>query len=451
MSDFIPPDGIQWHEGMLLSPQHFQQMTLRQEALLHYHLGAIQPFHWGVRQLSVDPSLLVDGTFRINDMVAIMPDALLVVHPSGEGDLELDLAPYMDEIMQHPMLVHVVVPALKSDTPNRGDLARYESAEGPPTADFNTGETSVRIPRMRPRVGLLLGEKPSEKYVSFPVAEIAYRNEALVLTDFVPPCLWVPTGSVLGRRCALLAKTLREKAVFLSERLMGPSARAGDPMVAETQGLIRGLVAGLPLFEASINTGVTHPHQIYLSLCNLLGNLAAVGGGFVPPALPPYNHNDLRGTFNRALDFALRMIESVREAYVAIPFERNEGRFELTIDKAWAGEYLIIGARGKPGASEREVASWMADALIGSEVVVPSMEERRVSGPTRDVIEKDDALGLMPVRGVALIRVANDPAYILADEVLQVINRGDPQAENGPADLVLYISNQAATATGSAK
>ncbi|MGB0672075.1 MAG: type VI secretion system baseplate subunit TssK, partial [Rhodospirillales bacterium] len=441
MSDFIPPDGIQWHEGMLLTPQHFQQMGLRQEALLHYHVGAIQPFHWGVRQLSVDPSLLVDGTFRINELVAVMPDALLVVHPNGEGDLELDLQPYMDEIMQRPMPVHIVVPALKSDTPNKGDLARYESAEGPPTADFNTGETSVRIPRLRPRVGLLLGEKPSDKYVSFPIAEVAYRNEALVLTDFVPPCLWVPTGSVLGRRAAMLAKTLREKAVFLSERLMGPSARAGDPMVSETQGLIRGLVAGLPWFEATLNTGLSHPHQVYLALCNLIGNLAAVGGGFVPPALPPYNHNDLRGTFNRALDFALRMIESVREAYVAIPFERKDGSFELMLDKAWVKGKLIIGARGRPGVSDSEVAAWMEDALMGSEPMVPSMEERRVLGPERRRLEREDSLGLVPVRGVALIELEADPAYVLADEVLQVINRGDPRGERAPADLVLYISN----------
>ncbi len=36
--DMIPdvPADVLWHEGMLLSPQHFQQSALRFERLLHY-------------------------------------------------------------------------------------------------------------------------------------------------------------------------------------------------------------------------------------------------------------------------------------------------------------------------------------------------------------------------------------------------------------------------------
>src|SRR5262249_28543467 len=45
------PAAIQWYEGMLLAPQHFQQSSLRQEALLAYHLAALSPYHWGVSRL----------------------------------------------------------------------------------------------------------------------------------------------------------------------------------------------------------------------------------------------------------------------------------------------------------------------------------------------------------------------------------------------------------------
>ncbi|HYL06343.1 MAG TPA: hypothetical protein VE075_09905, partial [Thermoanaerobaculia bacterium] len=60
----VPP-AIQWHEGMLLAPQHFQLFAQRQELLLQYHAAAISPFHWGVRSCRVDPVMLVDGTFRV--------------------------------------------------------------------------------------------------------------------------------------------------------------------------------------------------------------------------------------------------------------------------------------------------------------------------------------------------------------------------------------------------
>ena len=38
------PEAIQWHEGMLLAPQHFQQLAWRQETLLHYATLAASPF-----------------------------------------------------------------------------------------------------------------------------------------------------------------------------------------------------------------------------------------------------------------------------------------------------------------------------------------------------------------------------------------------------------------------
>jgi len=53
------PGAIQWHEGMLLAPQHFQQLSIRYEELLHYHLMMISPFHWGIRRLKIDQVLLL--------------------------------------------------------------------------------------------------------------------------------------------------------------------------------------------------------------------------------------------------------------------------------------------------------------------------------------------------------------------------------------------------------
>ena len=40
------PEAVQWHEGMLLAPQHFQLSARRGEALLGYALGAAAPFAW---------------------------------------------------------------------------------------------------------------------------------------------------------------------------------------------------------------------------------------------------------------------------------------------------------------------------------------------------------------------------------------------------------------------
>jgi hypothetical protein len=59
-----PPDRIQWHEGMLLSPQHFQQEAARVDALVAWHTLASSPYSWGIRRLELDQSLRNELTYH---------------------------------------------------------------------------------------------------------------------------------------------------------------------------------------------------------------------------------------------------------------------------------------------------------------------------------------------------------------------------------------------------
>jgi type VI secretion system protein ImpJ len=52
------PDAILWHEGMLLHPEHFEQMTSRQELLLQHHASSA-PFAWGISRMLVDEAALL--------------------------------------------------------------------------------------------------------------------------------------------------------------------------------------------------------------------------------------------------------------------------------------------------------------------------------------------------------------------------------------------------------
>nr|MDP9121335.1 type VI secretion system baseplate subunit TssK [Acidobacteriota bacterium] len=167
-------DAIQWHEGMLLAPQHFQLLSLREEELLQYHALTISPFHWGVRRLEIDPVLLVEGTFRVTELEAVMPDGLLVFRPDDPSALEIDLTAFAEAMKGRPLAVHLAVPARRQGlSPVRGELPRYESFEGPAIADETSGDGDLRIPRLRPRLCLLAAEVPPQKYVSFPLARVS--------------------------------------------------------------------------------------------------------------------------------------------------------------------------------------------------------------------------------------------------------------------------------------
>ncbi len=437
------PDAIQWHEGMLLAPQHFQQMTIRNDDLLHYQLEAAVPFHWGIKSLTIDTVLLIEGTFRLLEVEAIMPDGLVVYHTQAtEGNLEVDLTPFTDEMAQKPVSIYLVVPAKKEGQVSaRGTLARYSSAEGRPVIDENTGESELSIPRLVPRLSLLITDKPPQKYTALPLARASYKNETYSMTDYLAPCLNVSLKSPIGRMCSAVSRRLREKSVFLAERISSPAAALKGPMSLETKLLIHAMVSGLPGFEALLSTGRAHPYTLYLSLCAILGNLSALGTGLVPPVLAPYNHDDLFANFDETRAYIFRVIdEGILESHTAIPFDFENGVFSLRLIRAWTSPTIVVGVRGRTAMLEEEVMAWFDESLISSDIHVESLKEKRIRGADRERIDGDEEL--LPTRGVTLYSVKTDAEFVSPDKKLQVFNTSDPTNKRGPAEIILYVRNK---------
>lgn len=425
---------------MLLAPQHFQQLSLRQEALVQYNTMRFVPFAWGVHRLSIDQNLLLTGVFRVLELEAVMPDGLVVSHKGPKGaPLEIDLAPQKEEIARQMLTVHLAIPD-RACRLGQGDIARYETFEGEPVADENMDASELQIPRLKPRLTLLATETPPSKYVSFPLARVQHRNEAFALTSFIPPMTEVPLQSPLGDLCSLTAKRLREKAMFLADQLQAPSATIGLPSVLETKSRIQSLVAGLPSFEAVLSTGRSHPYLLYLAFCSLAGHLAALGNSLLPPLFPPYSHNDLRSTFEQVQAFAFRMMtEGVSEAYSGIPFRFENGIFSLAFDPSWTGRRLLLGMRGQTGMAEKDLMKWGETCLIGSQNIMGSLHEKRILGAQRQFIERDEELAVS--RGTFLFLLQAEPGLIKPGEILQIMNTVDSTRPFRPEEIVLYVKN----------
>ncbi len=437
------PDAIQWHEGMLLAPQHFQQMTIRNDDLLQYHITAATPFHWGIQSLTIDTVLLIEGTFRVLEVEAVMPDGLVVYHtPATEDNLEVDLTPYTDEMSQKPVSIYLVVPAKKEgEVSARGTLARYNSVEGRPVIDENTGESELSIPRLVPRLSLLITDTPPQKYAALPLARVSYKNETYSMTDYLAPCLTVSLKSPVGRMCSAVSRRLREKAVFLAERISSPAAALRGPMSLETKLLIHAMVSGLPEFEALLSTGRAHPYTLYLSLCTILGNLSALGTGLVPPVLAPYNQDDLFANFDETRAYIFRVIdEGILESHTAIPFDFENGVFSLRLIRAWTTPTIVLGVRGRTAMPEEDVMAWFNESLISSDINVESLKEKRIRGADREKIDGDEEL--VPTQNVTLYSVRTTAEFISPDKKLQVFNTSDPMNKRGPAEIILYVRNK---------
>lgn len=433
------PLPIQWHEGMLLSPHHFQQQDLRWDALLLHQSAHLSPFPWGVADVAFDEGALKDGILRVLRLSGIFPDGLAFDYSAAaDPELGAPLAPHLERLSTNPLPVHVAICGVRpGQNLLKGELARYDSVEVEGAVDVNTGDGELAIPRLRPKLQLLLEDDPSAKFVSFPLARLTYQNGQFTFADYVPPLLRVAQSSRLGNLCGDLARRLREKAVYLAEQMRAPSAAERPPQTLERRLMVHALSAALPPLEALLATGRSHPFPLYLALCGVLGQVAMLGNQPVPALLQPYNHNDALRAFAEVRRIVLGAAEEgVHETFSAYPFHFEADSFRLLFDPVWAGRPLVLGVRARPGITEKESIDWMEGALIGSSSRVPGLRKNRVRGAARRRIES--AGDLVPGRDVTLWTLAADADNVVPGELLEIRNLDDA-GKSRPVEIVLYL------------
>ncbi|XXT19909.1 type VI secretion system baseplate subunit TssK [Sorangium sp. So ce429] len=433
------PAAVQWHDGMLLSPQHFQESARRSERLLDYHLGQLHPFHYGVHHLEIDAGLLASGTLRLLEIEAILPDHLVVHHTTRDPELQVDLKPHAAELVAGPLTAYLAVPREHlGGAAVGGEFARYRSVEGAPIPDDNTGDEPLPVPRLVPLARLLVAAAPPARFVCLPIAEVRREGEALVRTEYLPPCMAVPLASPLGAMCGQIVARLREKALRLADRLGAHSLTKERELIAELRRQIHALVAALPPLEVALGTGRSHPYALYLALASLVGQLAALARTPVPPVLPAYQHDDLRASFRAARDHIFRLVdEGILESFTTHPFDFGEGRYRVEFLQRFAGRPVLVAARGRRGAPEKELIAWIEGALIGSARRAREMQQSRVLGVGRRRVDRYE--DLIAPGGTVLFQLEESSPYVDPDEPLVLFNTGDPTAAAGPAELVLYV------------
>lgn len=458
-------DAIQWHEGMLLTPQHFQQMSLRQEQLLHYTIKYLSPFYWGVLHLKFDSIRLADGQFAVFELEAMMPDGLMVAHDAEIEELSIELPKkQIEETKQKNILIHLAVPnyLLNSTKSER----RYRSIEGESVRDMNEGEGGVSIPRLKPRLRLFLDQvPPRNRFTSLPLAQVAYLNEAWEVTSFVPPVLQVNSRSILGEMLTSVIQQARGKAKFLSEQLRASAAiQSSNAMMFNTQNILQGLGTALPQLEAMLATEVNHPYPLYLGLCALAGSIATFTSAMVPPVFEAYQHNDLRASFAPVCEFIGEILDRIRESYIAFPFDRQNQQatlkfspplqwlvpkhyFVLKLESQRLLQdqdkiYCVIGLKSQEGVPKpEELISWGESCLIGSSTQINFIRERRTYGAQRkQIIGRENKLNLLPPQGIVLFRVEVDNKFIEPDEVLIIVNELEKIPH--PTEIILYAEPQ---------
>ena len=442
----IPP-AVQWHEGMLLSPQHFQQAARRQEILQSYMTLAAAPHGWGVSRLGIDRAALVGRVFAVTELEAILPDGLVVTHyahldPSAPR-LELDLAPFLADPRPRQIAVHLAVAAHHSGAGQDGGHQRYRQFEDSEILDENTGDNGISMPRRVPLLGLQVTESPqhlpSQRFVSLPLAVLECGAQGPIRIDYEPPRFRLDQESLVFLRASRVCADLRSKATEWGVRLSGALAEGQSAVASESVTTLRMIARGLPRLDALLTTAATHPFDLYLALCDIAGDLSVIGGEVMLPAFGGYRHVDLLGTFHAVASYIDAALHQLRTPYSSVAFEHPEpGRFTLAMQPDYhRTTSLVIGARLGAGQDAASVREWFDTAVIGGAARIAAMRNNAVIGAERHAIGSAAELDLLPPPNMVLFRVSTAAGFVAAGDVLE-ISQDTAKALSEPVELRLF-------------
>ncbi len=447
-----PPEPVQWYEGMLLSPQHFQQHARQQEALVAYRLDAVARYGWGVREVSVDGDALKSGRVVVRQLEAVMPDGLSVQHPLPETrhhPLEITVEPGPDR----PVTVYLSVPRYRSaDAAPESVAGRYRSVIGAAERDDNTGADEVPIPRLRPNLQLTAEDALEGTFVHLPLLRLsAEANEIAADPSFDPPRLSIAQSPGLTRLVQEVSDQMLSKAKAVAAMGRSDQARNNAAIQRDTRDQVQAISACLPAVRALLDAGA-HPFEIYLELTRAQGAMTALTGQ--PPEELPigYRHTDPMASF-QALAAALhRQLAAVSARYVVRRFHADpqSGTFYLRIPGNWlqaaqvgAVPKLLVGARPGATATPEAVVAWMRNARIATYDRLDDLKRRRVLGAARKLVQQPEAYDLLPLAGTLVFEIAADPGLVPADGVLVIAG---VTAGEAVAEIELYVPAEVADA-----
>lgn len=429
------PDSIQWHEGMLLQPQHFQQLNYRAEDLAFYYSRLFIPYLWGVVKMEIDELKIAQGIFNITRLEAVMPDGLLVYHDEVElgRKLEANIQDKFGDGLE--LTLHLAVPAFQFNP----QQDRFHSDERV-VLDDAMRKKRINVSVLRPKLYLLSDEQINKSYTSFPIAKISFRESAYQITSFLPPVLSLGRGSEVYSRCASLLSDIRQKTQKLDDELASMSSSASANDFLGLQYKIERLVSELPSLEGMLNSNITHPYLVYLGLCSLAGKVCSLNYNKVPPSFSPYDHNNIAQVFFELIHYIKLSISQIIEKYQIVILRQKDGRFIVPVKHLpHPGEPLIIGIY-TTGIERDELERWMKIAFIATEDHIDRAISNRVYGADRNRIDYYEPLNIIPVANLLLFAIDVSGEYVSSNQPLIIQSSLEPDYIHTPKELGLYVS-----------
>lgn len=307
---------VVWSEGLLVSPQHFQQ----QDRYHEYDIGArvryLAPYAWGAIELKVDAGWLEKRkVFALEVFRGVLPLGTPVdfsgadTAPAGRAVGPQDF-PEAGDSLDVYLALPIDRPSCRNYGPSNGQAAQDSAQNGfryapeiVTVVDECTGDSEQTIVAAKKNFRILFGNELTEEFEAIKVAEVARQTDGrLTLNqDYVPPCLVISASASLLKLLRDLVHQLTARSVALStawhqRALERQDGRAANPETLWLLGTLDGALAVLNHFE---QVRQVHPEVVYRSLAQLAGQLHVLSARMHVADLPAYDHENIAGCFGR--------------------------------------------------------------------------------------------------------------------------------------------------------
>lgn len=365
MSEYMDiPDAVPWSNGMILEPGHFESSDRRAAALAHVSALMADPWPWGFTDIELDETALAGGQLHMR-CGGIFPD--------GE--------PFRDRLLSTGL-----------PQGEDGRRANYHVVRSEADGHFM----------------LHLGDDDVPSQSSLPAARLTFRAGAWSREpEWSPAALLVdaehPLRQDAGRQIGGLAAIAGGFMATL--RLPGAENR---PVARTMTQVVTHLSQGVGTIEALLGAPVLAPSRLGMESLRMALAVRAAAGVF-ERIDRPWDPADQRGSVRRLLALTETAASGIGLPFRTMSFREREDGI-MTVQDVPAGNLLLVIEVSRP-ADLIVARSWFDGAAIGSPDRIREALTRRVSGCSRQPLERDPTLGVASGPLLALYQVGDDSAW----------------------------------------
>lgn len=303
-----------WEEGVLLSPQHFQQQNIFNSYIYSVLIKLMGEFKWGSFRCEFDQQTLELGKIKLNELQACLPDGTLIDLQSGSGSVEIRDINSLSMRARNTVLL--ALPVYQAHVPNLVDengagntprrfVKKFEQVEDL----FSAEEAELAVEQLN--LQIRFDFEDNDNYIICPIGVVEKNeNGALIWSkDYIPPLLSITGSEVLLSCLNRITLLVLSRIDNLSARRRARSENTVDFSVSDSTlfWFLHGLNTIYPELKHLNDYPQQHPEELYKLLVRLLGMLYTFRVSESVNEMEPYDHFDLFGTFNR-LELKIRSL-----------------------------------------------------------------------------------------------------------------------------------------------